>query len=384
MVTDRRLWFLLAAGLAVRLALAATTEGLTFDIQSFAIVRHALADSPLDVYGAVGLYRWPYPPGFFPWIELAAGLERVTGVAYLNWVQLAPILADLGIAALVGSFLRGRGARDRVWLGAAALVALGPSFVAISGYAVQIDSVAILPAVAAVVVWERGGAGRAWQAGLLVGVAASIKTVPAVMVLALLPTVRDRREALVLVASAAALPLALLAPFVVADPDGVAVLRRYAGVPGLGGLTLAVQPGLAARWLTHPVGLNGLNHWIAGHTMLVNLVALGGVGAFLARFRVPAPRAAAILWLVVWAFGTGFFFQYLVWGLPFLLLDGHLRAALALQVVATAAAVIFYRGPWEDAGIVAVFATLMVAVWLGWLAGLAALGRSAVAAARAP
>lgn len=376
----RRLWALLAAGTAVRLVVAATTEGVAFDVESFAVVRRALADQPLEVYGAVGLYRWPYPPGFFGWIELSAGLERLTGASFLNWVQLAPILADAGLAWLVAWFLRARGARERTWLSAAGLVAFGPSFAVISGYAVQIDSVAILPAAAALVVWERGGSGRAWQAGLLIGLAASIKTVPGLMVLALLPTVRDRREALVLIACALAVPVALLLPFFVADPHGVWALRRYGGLPGMGGLTLAVQPELAERWLTNPVGPNAINDWIAGHTTLVNAVAIGGVGAFLLRFRVPAPRAATILWLAVWAFGTGFFFQYLVWGLPFLVLAGHLRAALALQLVAIVPAILFYRGPWEDRGVVVVFAALMVALWVAWLAGLAALVRESVVA----
>ena len=391
---SRWLWAIVAAGTVARLVVAALTEGLAFDVESFAVVRRALADDPLEVYGTVGLYRWPYPPGFFGWIELAAGLERATGVAFVNWVQLAPIAADAGLALLVAWYLRRRGLGERVALAGAALVAFGPSFLLISGYAVQIDSVAILPAAAALVVWERGGRsagdagrpsgwvgadGRAWQAGLLIGLAAAIKTVPVLMLLALLPTARDRREALVLVACAVAVPVALLSPFLLADPHGVWRLRDYKGIPGMGGLTLVVQPELAERWLTNPVGPNAINRWIAGHSTLVNLLAIGPVAAFLLARRVPAPRAAAILWLAVWAFGTGFFFQYLVWGLPFLLLAGLLRAALAVQLVAIVPAILFYRGPWEDHGVVVVFAALMIALWVGWVAGLAALARGAPA-----
>ncbi len=380
----RWLWALVAAGTALRLAVAAATEGLPFDVESFAIVRHALADRPLEVYDAVGLYRWPYAPGFFAWIELSAGLERLTGIAFLNWVQLAPILADGALAWLVAAFLRERGATELVWLAGAALVALGPSFLVISGYAVQIDSVAVLPAAAALMMWERAGGNRAWQAGLLIGVAASVKTVPGLVLLALLPTARDWREVGVLVGCAVAVPAAMLAPFLVADPNGVLELRRYAGAPGMGGLTLAVQPELAERWLTNPVAPNGVNAWIADHAGLVNATVLSAVTAFLLRFRVDAPRAAAIVFLAVWAFGTGFFFQYLIWGLPFLLLAGHLRAALAVQTLAIVAAILFYRGPWEDHGVVVVFATLMLALWVGWLGGLVALGRAAVRARGAP
>jgi hypothetical protein len=47
---------------------------------------------------------------------------------------------------------------------------LGPSFIDISGYHGQIDSVAILPAVLALMVWERRPQPtRSVRAGLLIG-----------------------------------------------------------------------------------------------------------------------------------------------------------------------------------------------------------------------
>ncbi len=83
-----------------------------------------------------------------------------------------------------------------------------------------------------------------------------------------------------------------------------------------------------------------------------------------------------MIWLAVWAFGTGFFFQYLVWGLPFLLLARHLRAAALLQVVTAVAGILFYAGPWSDRGLVVVFVVLMLAAWIGWLGGLALATRA--------
>jgi hypothetical protein len=376
----RRLWTLIAAGTILRLAIAATTDGLAFDVGSFHIVRRALADHGLDVYsfvnGASG-YRWPYPPAFLAWIEASAGLSRLAGGGYVFVVQLAPIAADAALAWLVAAHLAWRGAAERTWLAAAGLVALGPTFILISGYAVQIDSVAVLPAAAALVVWTRlDGADRAWKAGLLVGLAASIKVVPALVVLALLPTARGWREAAALLGAAVAVPLAFLLPFVIADPDGVRRMLRYNGVPGLGGLTLAVQPDLAEAWLRRPTGYNAVNTWIAEHQRIVNAAVVLGTGAFLLVRRISAERAAVVLWLVVWAFGTGFFFQYLVWGLPFLLLAGHLRAAAALQLVTLLPAVLYYAGPWHDDGIVVIFVVIMLAVWLAWLAGAVLVGRA--------
>lgn len=377
-------WLLafVAGGTAIRLALAAVADGVAFDVESLELTRRALAEHGVEAYSALnapGAYRWPYPPAFLAWIEAAAGLNRLTGIGYVELVQLLPIAADGALAWLVAWLLAARGAARRIWLAAGALVALGPSFILISGYAVQIDSVAILPALAALAVWERpGAAGRAWKAGLLIGLAASVKSVPGLMVLALLPTARDWREAATLVGVAVAVPAAMLAPFLVADAAGVQEMLRYQGAPGLGGLTLALQPGLADSWLREPVALNAANQWIADHQRLVNLAVVGGLGGFLLAVRMPPAAAAAFLWLGVWSFGTGFFFQYLVWGLPFLLVAGHLRAAALLQLATLAPAIVFYAGPWDDGRVVAGFVVVMLAVWAGWIAALAGLARRGV------
>ena len=376
----RWLWALIALGTVVRLAIAATTDGVAYDVESFELTRRALAEDFLHAFGALngpGSYRWPYPPGFFAWIEAAVAGDRLFGGGYIGFIQLAPIAADAALAALVSWYLAARDLPRRTWLAAGGLISLGPSFVVISGYAVQIDSVAVLPAVGALIVWERTErADRAWKAGLLLGLAASIKTVPALVVLALLPTARDWREAGALVACALAVPLVLLAPFAVADLDGVRAMLRYNGAPGLGGLTLALQPDLAETWLRTPTEFNAINHWIFEHQRWVNLSVLGLTAVFLLRFRVAAPLAAVVLWLAVWALGTGFFFQYLIWGLPFLLIAGYIRSAAALQLVTIVPAILFYAGPWKAESIVVAFVIVMLAVWLAWLAALVLLARA--------
>jgi hypothetical protein len=80
-----------------------------------------------------------------------------------------------------------------------------------------------------------------------------------------------------------------------------------------------------------------------------------------------------LVWLAVWSFGTGSLFQYLVWGLPFLLLDDHLVATAVLQIVAFAAALLFYLSPWHSEAIVVVYAARMLALWVGWVTGLIVL-----------
>src|SRR5207248_680041 len=122
----------------------------------------------------------PYPPAYLPWTLLAHALSPVVGFRFV--VALPAIAADAALTYLVARALERRGASEATVLGAACLVAFGPIFALTSGYHGQIDSLAILPTVVALERWTRGGESRALFAGVLLGVAASIKT-PAGLVL---------------------------------------------------------------------------------------------------------------------------------------------------------------------------------------------------------
>ena len=373
----RLLWGLIAAGVAGRLVLAFATRGSAYDIDSFEIVRAALADHGWHVYSAVnapGSFRWPYPPGYFPWIEASDWVAGWSGLRYADLIQLPTIAADAAIAWIVQWYLGWRGRDERERLFAAALVMLGPAFWLISGYHGQIDSVAILPAVVALVLWERDVTRRALVCGLLIGLAGSIKTVPLVMVVALLPSVRSWREALVLLGAAAVVPWLALLPFSLADSAGTGRLGDYAGVPGAGGLSLVLQPDLARFWLTGPVPANGITQWIADHQKLWNGAVVAAVALWAWRRRPSPAIAATVIWLAFFAFGTGFFFQYLVWGLPFFIMAGFLRWSLVLQLAIVVPAAIFYTGPYIGDGVVWVYVIFMLAIWAGWVVALVHAG----------
>ena len=83
----RALWGIVAAGVAVKLALAFALVGHVPDVGSFGLVRDALqGDDPLNVYSAVNNDtvgpRWPYPPALFPWILFADRVSDVSGLAF--------------------------------------------------------------------------------------------------------------------------------------------------------------------------------------------------------------------------------------------------------------------------------------------------------------
>ena len=368
------MWTIIGVGLVGRLALAFTTAGVPFDVEAFSLVREGLADDPLHVYTDTD--RWPYPPGYFAWILAGAGLERPTGLDFDELMQLPPIIADLGIAWIVQAVLGRNGAPERTRLAAAGLVALGPAFFFISGHHGQIDSIAILPALVGLLLWQRFPAAprRALYAGLLIGLGGLLKTVPLIVVLALLPSARSWREGAALIAAAAVMPVLAFLPFVLADPSGVETALRYRGVPGVGGLSLLVQPELARVWMNEaPIEGTSITFalldWGGPWTALVLLA----VGAFLLRFRPGPVEGTALLYLAVWAFGLNFFLQYLVWGLPFLLMAGYVREVAWAQVLILPAAVLVYLRPWEEIAAAYAYLPASLAVWVAAVAGFLAL-----------
>jgi hypothetical protein len=385
----RALLALCGLGLLVRLLVAATTDGVTFDLQSFHAVDAALRSDGFGIYGAIQPARWPYPPGYFPWV-LAAG-EIGQHVSFDRVIRLPPMAADVGIALVVQDLLGRFGAAPWRRVAAAAVVLAGPIFVGVAGYNGQLDPVAILPALLALWVWTKPGvAHRALYAGVLIGLAASLKTVPALMVLALAPSARSWREAAVLAGAAVGTLALIFAPFVIATPHEALRVFSYHGVPGFGGISWFAQPSfphdvLAGRPVTATDGLLFMRDH--GHQAIL-WPALAALAAFFAWRRPDPVLACVLLWLTVWVFGVNFFLQYLVWGLPFLLVRGHLAAAAAIQLALTPALLLVYNAPVGHTAALLGYTVPIVAAWLAGLGALALLvlrtrsGRGSTATAR--
>ena len=174
-----RLALLLTVGATVRLLMAMLLVHRSYDMDSVRIVEATLRSHFSLVYDT---RRWPYPGGLLPWVLASGWLSRLTGGDISIFFKLPSIAADVGIAWLVQAMLGLRGASPARRLAGAALVSLGPSFIAISGYEGQIDGVAALPALGALYCWQRGRHGAATPArdtavALLVGLATAIKTI---------------------------------------------------------------------------------------------------------------------------------------------------------------------------------------------------------------
>lgn len=381
---------ILGLGFAVRVGLALGTDGVGYDLESYRIVDEALRNGdPLRFYREVnessdfGPYpRWPYPTAFLPIIAVASAVARLTSAGLDDVVRLSISLADIAIAFVVQSLLAWRGASARERLAAAAVVAFGPAFVAVSGFHGQLDAVAILPAVVGLAVWERSDAAhRAVLAGLLIGLGGAIKTVPLLMVLALLPSARSTRERVTLIVSAALVPAVAMLPFVAADPVPTLRSLQYRGAAGLGGLSLLVQPSLPTGWLAGgDVALGRLGNLLRSVAPLFTVIPALAVTAIGLRRKVAAPVMATLVWLTFYVTTVNFFMQYLVWGLPFFLMAGHIRKVALLQLGLLPAVVLTYAGGTESQ----VWLLYTPAMILAWAAAAVALGVGLVSPAADP
>lgn len=373
----------LAGGLLLRASLA-WDQAPTGDLASFLAAVQSLQRWGLHLYGHVnafdpgspfGYRNYSYPPGYLPWLWVS---ERVAGgnVRFWHLARIPPIAADLALAWVVARELGRRGATESMQVLGAAAIGFGPSFVVSSAIEGQIDAVAILPAVVAVLVWERGDPERrAMVSGLLIGAGAAIKTAPFLVVLALLPTAVSRREMLRVVAWAAAVPAVLLLPFLIADPSGTVGALRYGGFPGAGGVSLVLQPSLARHYLGD-YDLSAANQIVQSYGWLLTAagVTLATVAAL--RTRLTATRAAALLWLAVYATGVNWYPQYLAWGIPFLLIAGFVLPVGLAELALLPTLMIAYRDrlpsvlvPGADVSVPA-YVLVMDALWVMAAVGL--------------
>jgi glycosyl transferase family 87 len=344
---SKPLWLMVAAGLAIRVVLALVFRGTDhLLIEDLAATRVRDGDWHAVYEGAL---PWTYPPLFLGWLAGASWLSQISGISFHALAKLGPTLADVGLALAVYSYLGWRGAEERWRLTGAALVLFGPTFIATSGYHGQIDSVAILPAVLGLMAWERRPKStRAWEAGFLIGLGAAVNLVPLLMVLPLLPWASSQREAARLVVAALGTLALALGPLWIAGID-LHRLTGYAGVPGWGGLSLVLDPGVAWHNVTvHAGSQSGLTIDLRSAARWITLGVLVAYAGFVFRYRPALIDAAVLLWLAVFTFSPNFFLTYLVWGLPFFIMAGYLLEVAILQAVLVVPTVAYYLTLWPS------------------------------------
>lgn len=386
-----RKWCLIVGfAVAVRVVLALTLKS-NGDIHNMQIEESLLQHRPSEAYsGQPSFFTWPYLTGYFPILLGIDAISGLTGGSFAAIARLATTGANLGLVWLVNDELRYRGFSYRSRSAAALMLLFSPLLVLESGWHGQLDLAATLCAVGGIVAWGRAGIQRrALVAGLLIGLALAIKTVPGIVVLALVPHARGRRELMTLLAATAAVPLLGAAPWLWTDHHSILErLTHYHGLAGLGGLSLLAQPRTAQLWLNGTaVPFSSLQVHLQAHGGAFVLVGLAVGTVVLIRYK-PAPAVGAVLlFLIVYATAVNWTQYYLVWVLPFLLLAGWIRLSVAFQIILSLPVAMVYGRAilhptfatppdlWSTGVTMGVYVPVMLALWAATVLGAVVLVR---------
>lgn len=365
------LGLILLSGLILRVTfMEARGHGFyaTFDTQSTWLITRSLLAHPLSAYtanAASSRLVWPYPPGAFLWLGPLAAISSSHN-EFATLIRLPEIGADLAIAWLVQSLLGRRGASPAARLAAAALIALGPTFVGSSAVEGQFDSIAFLPAVLACWLWDRLPPGRREiAAGLLIGCGAAVKSVPIVLVLAFVPWLENRGALGRLLFSAAVVPCLLTVPFVIGYPATLHQIVSYQGGFGWGGLSIFVEPSSLRAYVDggSPVWNPAQHELQELARVLLPEAVLGATLALFWRRRSPE-RGMVLILTTVYVLMPNFFSQYAVWGLALAAAAGYVRAALAAQGVLVVPLIVESQWPTPHPAMLVWDFVLLTIAWL--------------------
>jgi hypothetical protein len=356
-----------ALAVAARLVLVLACAHVAADVRRYERVGEWILSGHLDPYALQRLY--PYPP-VWVWIEAASlWLARSLGLSFAVLVKLPVVAADAGLVLLLWRWghERGLGARG-AWL-----YALHPVSLLVSAVHGQFDALMLLPMTLAVAAHERG---RHDRAALALAGAVAVKSFPVLLVPPLVLRASSPRAAL-RAGLLATLPVVLLlAPYVVADPPGVArELLGYGGVADFG--WIAVVRGLIG-WRTGALPRSEAAHWptLVPAAKAAFLLVYAGLLLWAWRRRREVGLHAVVL-AVLLAFLTFYgaiSAQYLLWVVPLAVLAPG-GAFIAYSIAATAALAGFYVFFYPELLVAdpSRLAGLRAAAGTAWLAGAAAV-----------
>ena len=217
----------------------------------------------------------------------------------------------------------------------------------------------------------------AWDLGRgLIGIAGATKTVPILLALPFACAARTGREAAAVVVGAGVTFGVVLLPFLANSPDILETMRDYHGLPAFGGLGLILQPAFAANVLSNTPQQPDLDRLLTIATDLPKALlipALVALAVLLIWKRPDAVTGILLTYLTVFVFGVNFVVSYLIWCIPFLIVRGHLFAALILQLGMAPAMLSVFTAPVSHGFAVVFYTGAMIVFWLTALTTLCVL-----------
>ena len=129
--------------------------------------------------------------------------------------------------------------------------------------------------------------------------------------------------------------------------------------------------------------VGGLTKTVYDEARWITGVALTAATVVLIRHRPPPVLGAILVWLTVWSFGVTFFLQYIVWGLPFLIMAGYLWQVAILQAALLPPAIITYATGVRAWQVWVFYTAPMIVLWVAW-SGATLLMARRIARGQAP
>jgi Glycosyltransferase family 87 len=279
-------------------------------------------------------YQW----NFLPAMPYVHALELSTGLPWELAGKICPVLADLVTTVLVGSLAAPERAARVRWQ-----YAVHPLPLLVVAWHGQVEPTAVALGLAALWAARRQ---RTGVAGLLLGLAAAVKTWPLLFAPGVLRETPRRRWPLV-AATAVVAPLLLLAsmPLLLGSDMGrsLRVLGSYRSITGSWGWT-------GVQRLAGNVGLGYAGPQVDPYQRLGLIAVLVALGLVVLVFcsRLDGVELTAALVLAFLVVTAGFGSQYLLWPAALLMITGGWRAWLYLTLAAGYAVffyLVYFPGP---------------------------------------
>jgi len=292
--------------------------GAGYDIESFTRVAQAFWQGT-GVYGSELVSgRHPYLPLQLYWIAVAWRLSELTHLPFVFVVKLAPILADVGMTALIFvSILRDTRDRTRAFR-ISLMYALNPVSLLVSAYHGQFDTeTLVLLGLAWYWSTAQPGPWREALAATAFGLAILNKSWPALLLPLFLWRSVSWRRAMQFAFIAVGVPIVFTLLYTLRFPSDLKpMLARaltHAGVAGWWGIS-AILGALRSSWPEAGNAIEWLGAW-------GRWLALAGVVlAFFVTIRRSLLEGIVTSILAFYAFTSGFGLQWVLWVVPFALL----------------------------------------------------------------
>jgi ALG6, ALG8 glycosyltransferase family len=317
-------WIVVALALAtlLKLWLALKTEG-SLDIPGFLDQLEKTRQFGAASYSLVG--KWGNPLNVLPLplylVRAAEFLSVQTGIHFAFWIRLPSIFADIGSVCVVWKLME-RSTELRIRSASVLLMTLSPISILISGFHGNFDPLMIFLVLLSVYVIsiERSIV----LAGIVFGLALSIKVVPLLFAPAVFFYLRGFRTRTIYFCAAAVTFMVGMIPYGWQNPSGLYhSVFEHAGLYANWGWST-----LVAKWVRqpfvngfHPVGVHSVIAAVAKYALITVIVAL----SFVMNRKRPTPPLFLQLGVISLAFMSltpGFGDQYLSWLVPWVVALG--------------------------------------------------------------